>query len=190
MDTNEYPNTVATPAGMRSKSRRIISTPDGLFVIRRITGLDYLESATPLIMEAAAKLKGATETIRQKEAERLAKKYEGDAASLTRVIITRGVVPTEIYRDGEDWTLEDSAVGEEVREKTQTFGLTLTEEDTEDRISAYNLSQETILLLIRSIKEISGFGPAADLGDRLRNFRVGEPVSDRETSDEVFEAPE
>lgn len=183
---SDYPKTIATPAGVRSTSRRIIGTPDGLFVIRRLVGLDFLESSTPLIMEAAAKLKGATAAIRQKEAERLAKKYEGDTARLTGVILTRGVVPTTVWKRGEEYFLD----GEAGDEEKKTFGLCLEDEDTEDRISAYNLNQETVIILIQGVKELSGMKPAGGLEDRLRSFRDDGHVSGREIGDEVPSTPE
>lgn len=195
MDKNGYPNVVATSASLRASSRRIVSTPDGLFVVRKVGGLDFLESNEELLRESVVQLKGATENAREAARQKIVEETSKNVASLTTVMLTRGVVAATIYesgaKDDRAFTLEDPGVNAVDLVTHESSRLELTEEPKAlDAVSAYDLSEETIVIIMDAIRNVSGTTATTDLETRLKSFRNPKHNDDRETSEAVRETTE
>ncbi len=191
MQKNGYPNVVATSASLRAKGRRIVSTPDGLFVVRKVGGLDFLESNEELLRESVVQLKGATENAREAARQKIVEETSKNVASLTTVMLTRGVVAATIYESGAKddrvFTLEDPGVNAVDLITHESSRLELAEEPQPDAVSAYDLSEDTIVIIMNAIRNVSGTTATTDLETRLKSFRNPKHNDDRETSEAVRE---
>jgi len=161
-------------------------TPDGVFVIRRLTGLDFVLSKSPLITlrdaAAAVESKGKEQAL-----EALA--AETDAERLARIVIERGTVSDEVYRLKESDAIVNAADHSQVSpakyswyldkpkggEMFTTSRVLMSEELPDDEelvISAFDLDDDSLVILSQEIKAFSKLTKTAALDTQLDNFRT------------------
>lgn len=171
-DASEVEKTVfvATPETTRLSSRRIVETPNGLFVIRRLRGLDLISSGTPIELPVEKITPENTEQLASELSEKI-DKDERSAVKWSRFLLQQGVVSEPIHvgkiGDAATWSLtpfEGSTV-------LMSYRISLDREPGEGEISAFDLDDETLRSLVTAIAEFSRFTRFAGLENRLGNFR-------------------
>lgn len=156
---------VASQATSRRSSRRIVITEDGAFVIRRLSGLDFLMSDTPIVRPQEL-------TAKQKREAELKKATDAKSevfSDYVKTLITRSPVSEAIFELADaTFSLEATEDAIEHRSSKITLDDVATEEFC---ISVFDLSQSTIETLMTEIQKHSNLLQSAGLGARLDNFR-------------------
>jgi len=196
LSPESYPNEVASSKAARRKNRRIVRTPDGIFLIRRIRATHFVAGTQALEFPTSIDPTGKTPEQIDKEAELIAAQQSNNPKERERwlrFILEQGVVSEEIFKvedgNGVTWSLD------KIDESTpvKTSRIVLVEEDSdlkEFEISAYQLDAETLAVIMREVMNFCRFGDVAKLDTSLRNFRGGSDQSDRESEPEISSTPE
>lgn len=165
---------VPTRSSVRKRSRKIVITADGVFVIKKLSGLDFMMSKSPVLTIAKS-----AEIVRKEKSmasalKRAAKEIESKEDRFVRVLLERGIVSETIFKHiHEDGSIEfflDNV--DEKSEELRTSRVVISDE-TEDEyaISAFDLSDSALAQLSEEVKEFSKMFVAAETEAQLDNFR-------------------
>lgn len=190
---DEFPNEVATANDARSRSRRIVRTPDGLFLIRRIRSLDYLLGKTPITIPAAMTKRRLTEEQIKEFAARQGEETTSSEAKREewlRVMYEQGTVSECVYymldeQGKKVWTVDETPGSSAVR----TSRLVLSHEPIEHEISAFAVDDKTLAILLSEIMQFGGFTARADIEGQLDGFRSEVDRDSRPAGSEVQQTP-